>query len=211
MNKVLVVAAHPDDELLGVGGTIIKHSKAGDEVYAVILGEGQTSRWTTREEAPANVLEELHKDSLAAAKVLGIKKVYFAELPDNRFDHVDLLDVVKEVEKVIGIVDPNIIYTHYQNDLNIDHQITHAAVLTATRPMKSTHVREIYSFETLSATEWNFTKDSFNPNYFVDISAELEQKTKAMQEYKSELCEWPHPRSVEGIYTLSKYRGGGAA
>lgn len=207
MSKVLVIAAHPDDELLGVGGTIIKHVKNGDEVYAVILGEGQTSRWSNREDAPEDILKELNKDSLAAAKILGIKESYFASLPDNRFDNWDLLDVVKEVEAIIEKVDPDIIYTHYQNDLNIDHRRTHAGVLTATRPMEDCKVREIYTYETLSASEWNFTAPVFHPNYFVDISDEIEQKLEAMAAYTSELREWPHPRSLEGIRTLAKYRG----
>lgn len=207
MSKVLVVAAHPDDELLGVGGTLIRHSKAGDQVYSFILGEGQTSRWANRAEAPAEMIDELHRDSISAAGILGITKTYFASLPDNRFDDVDLLDVIKEIEKVVEEVDPDIIYTHSQLDLNIDHRLTHAGVLTVTRPMADCRVREIYSFETLSASEWNFSEMSFRPNYFVDISDEIEQKTEAMTVYQSELRDWPHPRSVEGIRTLAQYRG----
>lgn len=207
MNKVLVIAAHPDDELLGVGGTIRKHVKAGDEVYSVILGEGQTSRWEDRENTPKEILDSLNKDSLEAAAILGIKKSYFATLPDNRFDNWDLLDVVKEVEKVIDLINPDIIYTHFEEDLNVDHRITHAAVLTATRPMADCGVREIYAYETLSATEWNFTARAFKPNYYVDITDEIEDKIKAMDAYKSELKTWPHPRSLEGIRTLAKYRG----
>lgn len=207
MNKVLVIAAHPDDELLGVGGTILRHRATGDEVYSVILGEGQTSRWNKREDAPTKIVDNLNRDSLAAAKILGMTKSYFANLPDNRFDHVDLLDVVKEIEKIIAEVKPHIIYTHYQHDLNIDHRLTHAGVLTATRPMADCCVKEIYSFETLSASEWNFSDTNFHPNYYVDISGELDKKIEAMNVYKSELREWPHPRSTEGIRILSKLRG----
>lgn len=204
---VLVIAAHPDDELLGLGGTVINHVKNGDEVYSIILGEGQTSRWTNRSDASSDVVESLHKDSVDAANILGVKKVLFANFPDNRFDQVDLLDIVKKVEETIEAVKPDIIYTHYKNDLNIDHRMTYQAVLTATRPMQGEGVTEIYSFETLSASEWNFQESYFAPNYFVDISESLEDKVKAMECYKSELREWPHPRSSQGIRTLAAFRG----
>lgn len=201
MNRVLVIAAHPDDEVLGVGSTVARHVKNGDVATCLILGEGQTSRFTEREAAGQGIIEELHKDTLLAAKELGYESVHFANLPDNRFDHVDLLDIVKIVEKEIREFQPNMIYTHYAGDLNIDHQLTYRAVLTATRPIHPYTVKEIYTFETLSSTEWNFTSDrrGFCPNVFHDIEDFFQNKIKAMKHYKSELCEFPHPRSLRAM------------
>lgn len=210
MRKVFVIAAHPDDELLGVGGCVAKHVAAGDEVYALILGEGQTSRWEHREEADKSVVESLHKDTLDAAREVGFKEVFFENFPDNRFDQVDLLDIVKSVEKYIREIRPEIVYTHFQGDLNVDHQMTARAVLTATRPIGDYCVQEIYAFETLSSTEWNFDtteQSGFVPNVFVDITEEYPRKEAAMRHYHSELCEFPHPRSLEGMDVLSRTRG----
>ncbi|MEE1254977.1 MAG: PIG-L family deacetylase, partial [Lachnospiraceae bacterium] len=171
MKTVLVVAAHPDDEILGVGGTAAKHAACGDEVYAIILGEGQTSRGEKREDISQEVVKELHQNTMESAKAIGYKDVFFADFPDNRFDQVDLLDIVKEVEKKVRELRPEIIYTHYSGDLNIDHQYTARAVLTATRPIgKDYPVKEIYAFETLSSTEWNFDysgQPAFSPNVYV--------------------------------------------
>lgn len=201
MSTILVVAAHPDDEILGVGATIAARVAAGDQAFAVILGEGQTSRVDHREEMDASVIEELHKDTLAAAKHIGFERVLFENVPDNRFDQMDLLDVVKKVEKLIKKLNPDIIYTHHKGDLNIDHRITYQAVLTATRPMQNCPVKEIYTFETLSSTEWNFAygENQFHPNVFVDVEPTFHKKLQAMEEYRSELCEFPHPRSLKAL------------
>ena len=210
MSIILVVAAHPDDELLGVGGTVAKNVAEGNEVYAFILGEGQTSRGMERATVSRRVVEELYGNTLESARIIGYEDVYFGNLPDNRFDQMDLLDVVKLVEQKINEIGPEIVYTHYSGDLNIDHEITARAVLTATRPMEKCPVKEIYAFETLSSTEWNFDCSSykgFMPNTYVDISDFYDKKEEAMKCYVSELCEWPHPRSLEGLDSLSKYRG----
>lgn len=209
MKKVLIIAAHPDDEILGVGATARKHVECGDEVYAVILGEGQTSRWENRDDADMNAVKELHKDSYESAKIIGMKGIYFENFPDNRFDQVDLLDVVKCVEKYVDEIQPDIIYTHFSGDLNIDHRITNQAVLTATRPIGQYSVKEVYGFETLSSTEWNFGSDakSFKPQKFVDVTPYFQKKVEAMSKYKSELCEYPHPRSLRILETLAELRG----
>lgn len=209
--KILIVAAHPDDEILGVGGTIAKHIEAGDEVYALILGEGQTSRYEKREGAREGIVEELHKNTLAAASVLGIKEVFFENFADNRFDREDLLDIVKAVERKIAALQPRIIYTHHRGDLNIDHQIAYRAVLTATRPMADQPVKEIYAFETVSSTEWNFTYggEQFAPNVFVKLTKEqFGKKLAAMEKYETELCEYPHPRSLEMLKAVAARWGG---
>lgn len=210
MKKILVVAAHPDDEVLGVGGTVAKHVACGDEVYAIILGEGQTSRGNKREDISKEIVKELHKNTIESANVLGYKEVFFADFPDNRFDQVDLLDIVKVIEKKVSELKPEIVYTHYSGDLNIDHQYTARAVLTATRPIGTYSVKEIYAFETLSSTEWNFDysgQPTFCPNVYVDISEYYTKKEQAMNCYVSELCEFPHPRSLEGMNVQSKTRG----
>jgi len=210
MKKVLVVVAHPDDEILGVGGTVARHAASGDIVYALIIGEGQTSRGLSRENVSKQVVDELHKNTLESSKYIGYENVLFADFPDNRFDQVDLLDIVKCVENMVREIEPEIIYTHFSGDLNIDHQYTARAVLTATRPMKNQCVKEIYAFETLSSTEWNFDysrQSGFLPNVYVDISDFYDKKEQSMKCYVSELCEWPHPRSLDGMDIISKYRG----
>ena len=210
MKTVLVVAAHPDDEILGVGGTVARHVSNGDKVYAIILGEGQTSRGDNRSDISQEVVEELHQNTLESAKAVGYERVFFENFPDNRFDQVDLLDIVKAVERKVRELKPQIIYTHYSGDLNIDHQYTARAVLTATRPIGDYSVSKIYAFETLSSTEWSFDysgQSAFSPNVFVDISEFYDKKEQAMNCYVSELCEFPHPRSLTGMDVLSKYRG----
>ena len=210
MKTVLVVAAHPDDEILGVGATVARHAAEGDVVYALILGEGQTSRGEHREDIDRETVEALHKNTLASAKAIGFHEVFFADFPDNRFDEVDLLDIVKAVEEKIRELKPQIVYTHYSGDLNVDHQYTARAVLTATRPIGDYCVEEIYAFETLSSSEWNFdhtVQAVFSPNVFVDVTEYYVQKEAAMQCYVSELCEFPHPRSLKGMDVLSKSRG----
>jgi LmbE family N-acetylglucosaminyl deacetylase len=201
MNRVLVIAAHPDDEVLGVGATIARHVANGDIAECLILGEGQTSRFHTRESADKDLVEQLHEDTLLSAKEIGYQKVHFADFPDNRFDHVDLLDIIKTVEDRINVFKPNIIYTHYIGDLNIDHEITFRVVITATRPVNQYFVKEIYAFETLSSTEWNFSNEirGFRPNIFIDVEDYFEKKVQAFKHYKSELNEFPHPRSIKAL------------
>ena len=210
MKTVLVVVAHPDDEILGVGGAVVKHVAEGDNVYGLILGEGQTSRGNKREDINRTVIDDLHKNTSESAKILGYTHIYFENFPDNRFDQVDLLDIVKTIECRIKDLQPEVIYTHYSGDLNIDHQYTARAVLTATRPIGDYPVKEIYAFETLSSSEWNFDysgQSVFSPNVYVDITKYHQQKKEAMACYVSELCEFPHPRSLKGIDILAQKRG----
>lgn len=205
MNKLLIVAAHPDDEILGCGGTVAKLTKVGYEAYTLILGEGKTSRSGANKEE----LQLLNKELQIANETIGVKELFIRNFPDNAFDSLPLLEIVKEVEAVINQTKPDIIFTHHNGDLNIDHQLTHKAVLTATRPMKDQCVKEIYAFEVPSSTEWN----SFNwntifvPNIFVDITETIDLKVKALAEYKSELREYPHPRSLQHIKELARVNG----
>lgn len=205
--KILIVAAHPDDEVLGCFGTVSKLIKEGYEAYTLILGEGKTSRLDTRKvEENKEQLKILNDEIKKANDIIGIKKCFVYDFPDNRFDSVDLLDIIKVISKIKEEIKPDIIFTHYQNDLNIDHKITYQAVITATRPIENESVKEIYSFEILSSTEWQYPI-SFSPDVFFDIQDTIELKLNAMQCYKSELCLYPHPRSLEGIELNAKYNG----
>jgi LmbE family N-acetylglucosaminyl deacetylase len=205
--SVLVVAAHPDDEVLGCGGTIARLADEGEDVFLAILGEGITSRYADRGEADPGLITELKGASGRVAELLGARDLFMYDLPDNRFDSVPLLDVVKIVEELVERLRPGVIYTHHAGDLNIDHPIVHRAVLTATRPI-SDPVREIYSFEVASASEWAFGQfETFRPSVFVDISGTLERKVKAMELYESEARPFPHPRSPEALEALARQRG----
>ncbi len=207
MKRILVVAAHPDDEILGCGGTVAKLFKVGYEVYILILGEGVTSRYDDIDSAKAKIEKNnLKKNMYKACQTIGAKDVFHFSLPDNRFDSVNFLDIVKIIEQVKGDINPDIVFTHSRNDLNIDHVITYRAVVTATRPMVNETVKEIYSFEILSSTEWNYPL-SFSPNVYINIEETINIKINAMKEYVNEIREYPHPRSVEGIEILAKKRG----
>ena len=207
--KILVVAAHPDDEILGCGGTMALHSQRGNEVYVMILGEGVTSRDEARDrEGREKEIADLKCQVEAANKIVGTKKTFLFDFPDNRFDSVPLLDIIKVVEKVKRDIEPDIVYTHHRGDLNIDHRITFNAVMTAFRPLKGERAKEIYSFEVPSSTEWSLGKDEyFIPNRFVDIKDTLERKIDAMRAYSGEVREFPHPRSEAAIEALARVRG----
>jgi len=202
--KILVIAAHPDDEILGVGGTINKHAKDNDKVYCLILGEGEKSR---KEENSDEKILELHNQARNAGRLIGFKEIFFLDFPDQKFDSVNLLDIIKKIEEYLEKIKPDIVYTHFENDLNIDHVLTFQAVITACRPCNENCPKEIYCFEVLSSTEWQLGEKRFKPNIYINIENEIEDKIKAFQEYKSEIREHPHSRSIEGIEVLAKYRG----
>jgi LmbE family N-acetylglucosaminyl deacetylase len=205
--RILTVAAHPDDEILGCAGTIAKCCTSGDEAFTLILGEGATSRDEVRErEKRAEEIRTLRQCLERANAVLGVAEVFSLDFPDNRFDSVDLLDIVKAVENVVSDVRPDVLYTHFSNDLNIDHCITNRAVLIATRPMMGSPVHEVYAFEVLSSTEWHYPL-TFAPDVYVDIGASIDQKIAAMREYATEIRDYPHPRSAEGLRLNARYWG----
>ena len=203
--NVLVVAAHPDDEILGGGATFARLAREGHSVHLAVLGEGLTSRGETS----GKELEELHGAQTAAAFAVGANGHSQHGLPDNRFDTVALLDVVQVVEKLIEHHAPEAIYTHHAGDLNVDHRITAQAVLTATRQMEGTSVREVLAFEVPSSTEWTLGQIDpvFTPNVFVDVTETLEAKFEALECYASEMRPYPHPRSREAIEAIAKRWG----
>jgi len=202
-NNVLVVVAHPDDETIGCAGTIIRHIKSDDNVFIVTLSDGETSR---SEKVPdkLNRYNNFHN----ALGEMGVKDFVNLDYPDQRLDTVPLLDLVIEIEEIKRKIKPNIIYTHFHSDLNVDHQITHKAVMTASRPLPSETAKEILCFEIVSSTEWAIgDKNIFRPNLFVNIEPYLNQKIKALECYADEMCQPPHARSIESIVNLAKYRG----
>jgi len=208
---IVVIAAHPDDEVLGCGGTIARLTGEGHDVYVGILGEGVTSRYDKREQADQEILKELQNRSRQVSKLLGAKELFLFDLPDNRFDTVTLLDIIKIIENLIERLQPQIVYTHHGGDLNIDHVITHRAVLTATRPVENCSVQTLYTFEVPSSTEWAFGQfqPAFQPNVFMDISTTLETKIQAMQIYESEIRHFPHPRSSQVLRAIAERCGSG--
>ena len=206
--NVLVVAAHPDDEVLGCGATIARLSQQGDAVVVVILGEGVTSRYDDRGDADPMSLSRLHEQVHAVGAILGVQDVRIFDFPDNRFDTVPLLDIIKLIERLIGETKPEVIYTHHGGDLNIDHVILNRAVLTASRPMSGNSIRDVYAFEVPSSTEWAFQSfAAFSPNVFVDVNETIELKIRAMEVYDSEARRFPHPRSAEALRAISRRWG----
>ena len=203
-NTVLVVAAHTDDEALGCGGTIARHAACGDSVYAVFLADGVSSR-------PDSQQDEIDKRNAAAEnahRILGIRQSFLLGFPDNRLDTIPLLDIVQALEDILQRTHPDIVYTHHAGDLNIDHQIAHRAVMTACRPVPGSSIREIYSFEVLSSTEWNTPGHTpFIPNYFVDIGTTIDKKLESLDAYRMEMRASPHSRSLEHVNALARSRG----
>ncbi len=209
-HRVLVVAAHPDDEVLGCGGTILRHVAAGDRVRIMIMAEGLTSRDMSRNvDLRHDELSDLHKCAKQVANLLGAEKLRICDFPDNRMDSVALLDVVKQVEAEIDEFMPDIVYTHHAGDVNIDHFITHKAVVTACRPLPGNTVMQLYFFETLSSTEWQVpTCDTmFMPQLHVDVGDVIKKKLEILHLYESEMRQYPHSRSYEAVELLAKTRG----
>jgi len=212
VDSVLIVAAHPDDEVLGCGGTIARLAAEGCAVYVAILGEGITSRFVRREHAEQESVQALRAQSRRVAEFLGARDLFVFDAPDNRFDTVPLLDIVKMLESVVERISPQCVYTQHGGDLNIDHALTYRATLTACRPVPGCPVRRVLAYEVGSSSEWAFSSFDpvFRPNVFMDVSATLARKIQALEMYGSEVRRFPHPRSPEAVRALAR-RWGSAA
>jgi LmbE family N-acetylglucosaminyl deacetylase len=210
MKTALVIAAHPDDEVLGCGGTMARLAAEGWAVHVLIVAEGATSRDRSRDRgARLGELSELAQAALAANARLGVTSVTLGDLPDNRMDSLELLDVVKTVEEAVDRHRPALVLTHHAGDLNIDHRILHDAVVTACRPLPGCPVRELLFFEVASSTEWRpaVSAPAFAPQVSYDISEHLLAQQEALSLYGSEMRAFPHARSIEALVALARWRG----
>ena len=201
--KVLNIAAHPDDELLGQGGTIARHGRAGDRVTSVIVCDGSAVRYGK------DAAREIEVASREASKALGVTDLRMLGLPEQGLDTLSLIEINQKIEALIDDVRPEIVYTHGPSDINRDHRAILEAVLVATRPFSAPSVREVWLYETASSTEWGGPPllPSFEPQMFVDITETLELKVRALECYTREVRPWPHPRSAEGIRARARYFG----
>lgn len=197
MKRVLVVATHPDDELLGCGGTIRRHADNGDEVTTVVLCEGESIRYG-RTVGQSTAMKE-------AADVLGVKRVKSFDFPDQRLDTMTLTDIIAPLENISEQVMPNIVYCQYGGDINLDHKLLFEAANVAFRPIDS-WIEEFYAFYTVSSTEWAFPR-TFVPDTWINISDTLDAKLKAFQCYTSEIRAYPHPRSIKALENMANFYG----
>lgn len=204
INSILVVAAHPDDEALGCAGTIAKHIAEGDTVSIIFMTNGVSSR----NDSDENNKKERSSAMEKAMLTLGVNHFQYFDFPDNKMDSAPLLKIVKVIEAVIEQYKPSVIYSHFAHDLNIDHQLTHQAVMTACRPIKGSSVKKILSFEVLSSTEWQSTAHpNFKAQYIVDITQYWQKKKLVLDCYHEELRDFPHSRSIRCIEALATLRG----
>lgn len=196
--RVLIIAAHPDDELLGCGGTIVCHTNVGDTVKSIIVCEGESMRGQDNSSKISATME--------ASRILGVSETICLSLPDQHLDSLSLVDVINPIEKIVKDFKPNIVYTHFKNDINRDHQIIFQASMVALRP-KVRYLEKIYSFYTVSSSEWNYPY-AFIPDTFMELDEEVvDKKIKAFSCYDTEICEYPHPRSMEGLKNLAAFTG----
>lgn len=201
--KILIVAAHPDDELLGVGGTALAHVSRGDSVQAAVLCEGVSVRY-----GPERALE-VAAEANRAADILSLRRPILGEFPEQRLETLPLGKIISEVEKLVGEYQPDVVYTHFGGDMNRDHRVVSEAVLVATRPCSAPSVKDVLMFETPSSTEWGSPQllPCFQPALFVDITPHLENKIAAFLCYSHEVRAWPHPRSPEALRARANYWG----
>jgi len=201
--KVLVIAPHPDDEVLGCGGTIVKHVWGGAEVYLCIATKAYTPEWSEDE------IKMRKEEVLKVNEILGIKKTYFLDFPTVKLDTIPQKELNEGFTQAVHEVQPEVVYIPHRGDVNKDHRLVFDAIMVAVRPKPGSLIRKVLSYETLSETEWSapFLENAFIPNVYVDISETLEIKLRAMSEYSSELKEYPHARSLEAISALAKLRG----
>jgi len=201
--NVLVVAAHPDDELLGAGGTVARHAANGDLVKLAVMCEGVSLRYEPGWDA------QVRKQACDAARILGVSDLVMGDLPDQRLETIPLQQVAVKVDQLIADFAPEVIYTHFAGDINRDHQVLAEAVLVAARPYSAPSVREILMFETPSSTEWSSPAltTPFQANVYVDVEDFLDKKIAAFNCYTAEVRPFPHPRSPEALRDRARYWG----
>jgi LmbE family N-acetylglucosaminyl deacetylase len=210
MNSALIVAAHPDDEVLGCGGTIARLAAEGWNVHVHIVAEGSTSRDNVRNVTKhSQTLLELRNAATEANRILGVNSLAFGEMPDNRMDGIELLDVVKLVNTDVLRLRPQLVFTHHAGDVNIDHRIIHDAVIAACRPQPDQSVKELLFFEVASSTEWRPRASAmpFVPDTYFDIGNFMSRKIQALHAYNAEMRPFPHARSIEAVESLGRWRG----
>ncbi len=200
--KNIIIAAHPDDEVLGCGGLIAKYSQEQD-FYVVILTGGADTRYAKEME---NILRQ---NAIDANKIVGTKELFFEDLPNQGLETIPLTKVIQTIEKYINDIKPNRVFAQFGGDLNKDHKIVYEAAITACRPMPNQCVKELYAYNVPSSTEWGAIEGEkiFVPNIFVDIKDSLEHKIEAMKRYESECRSYPHPRSPEALRIHANYWG----
>lgn len=206
--NVLIVAAHPDDDVLGCGGAMDFWAAEGHFVHVHFAVDGETSRGSGCE-SDRGQIESRNAAAHSVCKILGCKLVELLGLPGNRLDRLELLDVVQQFESIIDRLRPEMVLTHHSGDVNIDHRIVHDAVLAVCRPQPKSPARELLFLEVPFSTEWRSPSSAmpFLPNYCVDISVTLKIKFAALDAYVSELWEFPHPRSLRAVEALARWRG----
>ena len=207
--RIVVIAAHPDDEVLGCGGTLARLSTEGHQVHILLMADGESSRGDGEQPVDSELLSARNAAAETACRILGCTSVETLNLPDNRLDGLERLDVIKRIEHFIECCQPSIVFTHHAGDVNIDHCVVHDAVIAACRPQPEHPVKELLFFEVPSSTEWRppGSAITFAPNLFYDISTTLTLKLKALQVYESELRTFPHTRSLKAVESLAQWRG----
>jgi LmbE family N-acetylglucosaminyl deacetylase len=206
--KILVISAHPDDETIGCGGTLYLAQKMGCNIKVLFLGEGVSTRFPNKENSDkskkAKKIRE--NESKKALSILNIKQYKFSDRLCTQFDKFPIIDLVREIEYEINQFKPQIIFTHCDNETNIDHVYAHNATMIACRPTEINQIESIFSFETLCSGNY-YHRQKFNPNFYSDITKSYSQKLEAMKCYKNEIRKYPHPRSIKGLEINSRYRG----
>lgn len=206
--RVLVVAAHPDDEVYGMGGTMAKLSLQGHEVHVLIVTDGCTAQYASRPDLP-EIIEKKRREALKANEILGVKRVHFGTFPDMRLDTVPHVEINRLIEETVDAVEPDVVYTHFYGDVNLDHQMVYQSTLVAVRPVPGQCVRELYCYRVPSSTEWSpqLEHTAFLPNAMEDISGFEDAKERALLAYQTEVRPYPHPRSAQYVRETDRARG----